>query len=68
MNKVFALFVIASAFTFASCGGKKVEEKTTDSTATSTEVTADSLAMAADSSSLKADSSAMKADSTKMAH
>ncbi|MFY8035461.1 MAG: hypothetical protein ACOVMN_13140 [Flexibacteraceae bacterium] len=25
MKKVFALFVIASAFTFAACGGKKTE-------------------------------------------
>ncbi len=36
MKKVFALILIAGAFTFTSCGEKKVEEATTE---TSTETT-----------------------------
>ena len=75
MKKVFALFVIASAFTFAACGGKKTEgaEGGVDSTATVVDSMATEPAMTADSTAMgdstkTVDSSAAPATEAPAAH
>jgi hypothetical protein len=72
MKKVFALFVIASAFTFAACGGKKTEgaegadtTAVVDTLAPATEMTADT---AAADTAAKADTAAAPATEAPAAH
>lgn len=73
MKKVFALFVIASAFTFAACGGKKTEgaeggdTTAIDTLAPATEMAPVDTAAAADTTA-KVDSAAAPAAEAPAAH
>jgi hypothetical protein len=72
MKKVFALFVIASAFTFAACGGKKTEgAEGGDTTAIDTLAPATEMApvdTAAADTTAKVDSAAAPAAEAPAAH
>ena len=65
MKKVFALFVIASAFTFAACGAKKTDETVTGHESTSVEAPVEPIisddSTKKDSATMANDSAAMKA-------
>jgi hypothetical protein len=73
MKKVFALFVIASAFTFAACGGKKTEgAEGADTTAVANDTLAPATEMApvdtAAGDTAKVDTAAAPATEAPAAH
>ncbi len=55
MKKVFALILIAGAFTFTSCGEKKVEESTETTTETTTETSTETTEEVIDSAAAAAE-------------